>query len=129
MTVPYGKLLKPISPAKAETLNRLYSVIGSMPVVLLGAFARDVVFEHVHGIEAPRGTMDIDTCVQMASWGDFHGICDQLKAIGFREDGPDHPEKMYDTNGQEVDLLPFGSLSVNGKSVLRHDLLEDVFCS
>lgn len=118
MTVSCGKLLKPINPAKAETLKRLYSVIGSMPVVLLGAFARDVVFEHVHGIEAPRGTMDIDTCVQMASWGDFKETCEQLKAIGFREDGPDHPEKMYDTNEQEVDLLPFGSLSEDGKSVV-----------
>ena len=33
-----------------------------MPVVLLGAFARDLIFDHIHGIEdIPRATMDIDT--------------------------------------------------------------------
>jgi len=117
MSVTCDELLKPINPAKVETLKRLYSVVGSMPVVLLGAFARDLIFDHIHGIEAPRGTMDIDTCVQMASWDDFNATCEKLKAIGFREDGPDHPEKMYDTNGQEVDLLPFGNLSKDGKTI------------
>ncbi len=117
MTDTCAALLNPLNPAKAETLKRLYSVVGSMPVVLLGAFARDLIFYHIHGIEVPRATMDIDTCVQMASWDDFNAACERLKAIGFREDGPDHPEKMYDTNGQEVDLLPFGSLSEDGKTI------------
>lgn len=61
--------------------------------------------------------MDIDTCVQMASWNDFNAACEKLKAIGFTEEGPDHPEKMVDTNRQEVDLLPFGSLSEDGKTI------------
>jgi len=117
MTVTYEKLLKPIHPAKVETLGRIDSIIGSMPMVLLGAFARDLIFDHVHGIEPPRSTMDMDTCVQMATWDDFNAVCEKLKNIGFREDGPDHPEKMIDLNGQEVDLLPFGSLSEDGKTI------------
>lgn len=118
MTATYDKLLNPINPAKVETLKRLYSVVGSMPVVLLGAFARDLVFYHIHGIEVPRATMDIDTCVQMASWDDFNAACDSLKVMGFENEEEDHPEKFIDTNGQEVDLLPFGSLSENGKTIV-----------
>ena len=74
MTATYDKLLNPLELAKADTLHRLYSVVGSMPVVLLGAFARDLLFYHVHGIEVPRATMDIDTCVQMASWEDYDAM-------------------------------------------------------
>jgi len=117
MTVTYDALLNPLNPAKLETLKRVYSVVGSMPVVILGAFARDLVFDHIHGIEAPRATMDIDTCVQMASWDDFNAACEKLKALGFKNEDAEHPEKFFDTNGQEVDLLPFGSLSEDGKTI------------
>ncbi len=117
MTATYVPLLKPLNSAKADTLRRLYSVVGSMPVVLLGAFARDLLFCHVHGIEVPRATMDIDTCVQMASWDDFNAACEQLKALGFINEEPDHPEKFIDTNGQEIDFLPVGSLSEDGKTI------------
>ena len=117
MPVTYDKLLNPLNPAKADTLRRLYSVIGSMPVVLLGAFARDLIFYHIHGIEVPRATMDIDTCVQMASWDDFNAACGSLKALGFINEEEEHIEKFTDTNGQEVDLLPFGGLSKDGKTI------------
>jgi predicted nucleotidyltransferase len=118
MTVIYDQLLTPLNPAKADTLKRLYSVIGSMPMILLGAFARDLIFDHIYGIEdIPRATMDIDTCVQMASWDDFNAACDSLKALGFINEEEDHPEKFTDTNGQEVDLLPFGGLSADGKTI------------
>ncbi len=117
MTVTYDAFLNPINPSKTETLRRVYSVVGSMPVVLLGAFARDLIFDHIHGIEVPRATMDIDTCVQMTSWDDFNAACEKLKALGFKNEEDEHPEKFYDTNGQEVDLLPFGSLSVDGKTI------------
>lgn len=118
MTVIYETLLNPLNPTKTETLKRLYSVVGSMPVVLLGAFARDLLFYHIHGIEVPRATMDIDTCVQMASWDDFNVACDKLKALGFVSEEEEHPERLDDTNGQMIDLLPFGSLSEDGKTII-----------
>lgn len=118
MTVIYDPLSNPLNPAKTKTLKRLYSVIGSMPVILLGAFARDLIFDHIYGIEdIPRATMDIDTCVQMASWDDFNTACNSLKAMGFINEEEEHPEKFTDTNGQEVDLLPFGGLSEDGKTI------------
>lgn len=118
MTVIYDALSNPINQGKTETLKRVYSVVGAKPVVLLGAFARDLIFDHVHGIEVPRATMDIDTCVQMTSWEDFRAACEELKAIGFKNEEEEHPEKFFDTNGQEVDLLPFGSLSKDGKTIV-----------
>jgi predicted nucleotidyltransferase len=117
MSVTCDELLKPIKPVNAETLKRLYSVVGSMPVVLLGAFARDLIFYHVLGIEVPRATMDMDICVQMASWDDFNTAREKLEKLGFTNKREEHPEKFFDANGQEVDLLPFGSLSKDGKTI------------
>lgn len=113
----FEALSNPLDSDKAETLERLFSVIGSMKVVFLGAFARDLIFYHINGIEAPRATMDIDICVQMSSWDDFNAACKELRAIGFSDDGPEHPEKLRDINGQEIDLLPFGSLSEDGRTI------------
>ena len=75
MTNTFETLSNPLNPGKARTLERLFSVVGSMQVVLLGAFARDLIFYHIFGFEVPRATMDIDTCVQMASWEDFNAAC------------------------------------------------------
>lgn len=112
------KFLNPIDPAKVVTLKRLYSVVDSMSGVLLGAFARDLIFYHIHGIEVPRATKDIDICVQVATWSDFNSACQQLKKLGFENNKTEHPEKFFDTNGQEVDVLPFGNLSEDGRMIV-----------
>ncbi len=113
----FSTLLKPLNPAKVETLQRLYTATETIPVVLLGAFARDLLFYHLHGVEVPRATKDIDTSVQMSSWENFDAVCRKLLELGFRNKSPLHPEKFTDTNGQEVDMLPFGSLSEDGKTI------------
>jgi predicted nucleotidyltransferase len=113
----FSTLLKPLNPDKVETLQRLYTATETIPVVLLGAFARDLLFYHLHGVEVPRATKDIDTSVQMKSWENFNAICRKLLELGFHIKKPNHPEKFTDTNGQEVDMLPFGSLSEDGKTI------------
>lgn len=42
--------------------------------IAVGAFARDLIFEHFHRIPAPRLTEDIDIGVEVASWEDFHRL-------------------------------------------------------
>ena len=107
----------PLDPAKAETLQHLCSAMGARPIVLVGAFARDLIFYHVYGIEAPQATMDIDISVGVASWSEYQQACDALRKLKFENANPDHPEKFTDVNGQEVDLLPFGGLSTDGKAI------------
>lgn len=117
MKKPFETLLRPLSPVKTDTLRRLCAVTGDFQAVLLGAFARDMIFYHLHGITVPRGTMDIDTCIQMASWTDYDDLCERIRSAGFHNERPDHPEKFSDRNGQEVDVLPFGGVSIDGKSI------------
>jgi hypothetical protein len=51
MTAIYEKLLNPLSAAKTETLRRLYSVVGSMPVVLLGRLDLALIGDFPHAVE------------------------------------------------------------------------------
>ena len=118
MSSIYNQLFNPLDPVKLETLLRLHAVVGAFPVVLVGAFARDLVFYHLYGIEVPRATMDMDISVQLASWEDFERMGRLLRASGFRNENALHPERFVDSNGQIVDLLPFGDLSEDGKTII-----------
>jgi len=54
----------------AEELN--------IPFFVVGAFARDLIFEHIHRIPAPRTTLDIDIGVEVASWEEFEKLTSEL---------------------------------------------------
>jgi predicted nucleotidyltransferase len=86
-------------------------------MVLVGAFARDLIYCHGHGIEAPKATFDIDISIGVASWDEYQHACDALIEMEFANADSGHPEKFTDRNGQEVDLLPFGGLSPDGKTI------------
>jgi len=115
----FEKLSTPLEERKLETLQRLYSVMGDNPVLLLGAYARDILFHHLYGIEnLPSTTGDIDTCVKVASWESFYSIRRNLRKIGFDNRNAEHPEKFTDENSQEIDVLPFGELSEDGRYIV-----------
>lgn len=107
----------PLDPAKAETLQRLCAVMDGRPMVLVGAFARDLIYTREFGIEAPKATFDIDISIGVASWDEYQRASDALIKLTFENKIPAHPEKFTDLNGQEVDLLPFGRLSPDGKRI------------
>ena len=120
MTVTSVKLLNPIDPAKAQTLVRLATLAERLgvPMLMVGAYARDINFWHVHGIETARKTLDVDLTVQLANWAAFASFSEALAELGFSKPDKGHPEKHTDLmTGQEVDILPFGGISKDGKTI------------
>jgi predicted nucleotidyltransferase len=87
--------------------------------MLVGAFARDVWFWHLHGIETERATEDIDISMEFPDWKGFDAFAEVLRAGGFIQPIAGHPEKFIipDTK-QKLDLLPFGALSKDGRSIV-----------
>lgn len=121
MTVTSAQLLKPLEAKKVKTLLRVARLAGQhgLPFLLVGAFARDIHFWHIYGIEPPRKTHDIDISIQLGSWDEFHTFSAQLRTEGFLSPETDHPEKFLDQEtGQEVDILPFGKISENGATII-----------
>lgn len=49
-----------------------------IPYFVIGATARDILIEHVHGLETTRATRDIDFAVSVASWEGFTQLKEQL---------------------------------------------------
>lgn len=115
-------LLNPVDEERVLTLSKLATVAESqgLNVLLLGAFARDLLFWHMHNIECRRATMDVDIVVQLKDWTAYHKYRRALVDLGFKEDETeDHPEKLTDPQtAVEVDLLPFGEIAKDGKTVV-----------
>jgi predicted nucleotidyltransferase len=90
-----------------------------LPILLVGAFARDLLFWHMHGIEPGRGTVDIDITIQMTDWNAYRSFGQILLDAGFENREQEHREKFVDTEtGREMDLLPFGTISPDGQSIV-----------
>jgi len=121
MTVISVPSLRPLEPRKAAALNKVILAAQdceSQPM-LVGAFARDVWFWHVYGIETERATEDIDISMAFSEWDGFRHFAETLKTAGFVQPVPNHPEKLLDPEtGQKMDLLPFGALSEDGRSII-----------
>ena len=114
-------LSNPISEKREQTLFRVATLAERLgvPALLCGAFARDVLFWHMHGIHTNRETMDVDICVQVQDWAAFGCLGEGLRQNGFKNPYEEHPEKFEDEEtGQELDLLPFGELAEDGKTIV-----------
>jgi predicted nucleotidyltransferase len=75
-----GKI-DPVSLALYETLSE---VAGSMGVsfFVVGATARDMIFELGHGLPSKRATKDVDFGVRVASWDEFKKLKASLLTSG-----------------------------------------------
>jgi len=62
-----------IDPERVVVLRSIKDVteVLDIPFFVIGAFAREVIFEHIHQIPSPRITEDIDIGVEVASWEEF----------------------------------------------------------
>lgn len=113
MTNSFTDLQHPVDPATASLLGRLAVTANGQGVELLlvGAFAREVLFYHMHGIETGIRTMDTDISVRVSDWDAFHRLRKALDGAGFVLKD-DLVEKIVDeASGKEVDLIPFGPIT------------------
>ena len=86
--------------------------------MLLGAFARDIWFWHLNGKDTIRRTEDIDISMAFPNWDSFREGSKRLQDIGFTLPDPKCQEKLMDPETrQELDLIPFGGLSEDGKTI------------
>jgi predicted nucleotidyltransferase len=113
MTPTSVTLQHPLDEQTASLLLRLAVTAKKQGIdmLLVGAFAREVLFYHVHGIETSISTMDTDISVHVADWASFHRLRTALALENF-EIKKDIVEKIVDkASGKEVDLIPFGPVA------------------
>jgi predicted nucleotidyltransferase len=86
-----------------------------MPLVLVGAAARDVLLVHAHGAQPQRATEDTDLALAVPDWDTFLRAREALVASGaFTAGGPAHRLWFGD---QRVDIIPFGGVERLDRSI------------
>jgi predicted nucleotidyltransferase len=99
-----------------------------MKAFVIGAAARDLIFEYVYDARIQRATEDLDFGVAVETWADYDSLKTQL--IGskkFKKD-PQQEQRILWTEKVEqeipIDLVPYGGLET-GESTIAFPPSED----
>ena len=77
---------------------------------LVGATARDMIFEFGHGLSSKRATLDRDFGVRISSWAEFEKLMESLLTSGlFKE--TNEVQRLLFQGELRVDILPFGGIA------------------
>ena len=82
---------------------------------VIGAFARDILLEHVYKGTAGLATRDVDIAIRLDSWKHYDQISQKLiDTYHFKRGENSH--QFISPNGLEADILPFGNIE-DGRSI------------
>ncbi len=106
-----------IEPFTLEVLTLVAKITDTlkMDFFVIGATARDIIFNLIHGIEIQRGTNDIDFSVRVKSWDDFTKLTDALVENNFSPSKIIH--KFTYKSIPSIDIIPFGEISIDSASI------------
>lgn len=103
-----GKI-DPASLALFETLNEAAGSNG-VSFFLVGATARDIIFERGYGLSNRRATKDVDIGVRVDSWDGFKKLKESLLKSGHLKETMEVQRLVY--QGELlIDILPFGGIA------------------
>ena len=117
-----------IDPGRVSILRNIKEVAEDLDIhfFVVGAFARDVIFEHIHRIPAPRVTEDIDVGVEVASWEEFQRLTAVLIESGLLAATKSPHRFIASTFATIVDIVPYGGITGETKRISwppDHDMI------
>src|SRR4051794_38895528 len=83
-----------LTVAVIREVDKLVRELG-LNYFLCGAMARDILLQHVYGIETGIATVDVDFGVAVQSWPQFEHIKDRLIATGKFEAAATMKQRLY----------------------------------
>ena len=87
-----------------------------IPMLIVGAFARDLHIRHRFGKATGRVTEDIDLALAVPDWPAFHTLRERLIASGQFNARPHVLHSLRHISGLAFDLVPFSGV----ESLERH---------
>jgi predicted nucleotidyltransferase len=103
-----GKI-DPVSVALFATLGEAADSLG-VPFFVVGATARDMIFDLGHGRPSRRATTDKDFGVRVSSWDEFNKLKKSLLTRGLCKETKEVQRLLYQGN-LLIDILPFGGIA------------------
>lgn len=113
-----------IDPFTLEVLTLVSKITDAlkMDFFVIGATARDIIFNLIHGIKIQRGTNDIDFSVRVRNWEDYSKLTKALQENNFSPSKVVH-RFTYKTI-PSIDIIPFGEISINSATIKWPDKEE-----
>lgn len=81
-----------------------------IPMMLTGAFARDLHVFYAHGIDTIRQTEDVDFALAIADWPTFARLKQGLVSSKQFREVPGAQQRLRHVGGLPVDLIPFAGV-------------------
>lgn len=115
---------RPVDPLTLMVIGEIQQAAKQLgvPVFLVGAVARIILLENIHGLNAGRATTDVDFAFALDNWEQFHAIKTLLlenpcfnasehvaHRLYFRAPGFEH--------SYNVDLIPFGGIETSQNTI------------
>lgn len=86
----------------------------NIPFFIVGAFARDLIMQHLHNFPPERATKDIDFAVIVDDWEQYKQLVQHLtKQLGYKKTRQTH--RLASKQGILIDLIPFGKIAAKHK--------------
>lgn len=111
---------KPVDRVLLDMLTHVAEAAGVLGLryFVAGALARDLVLTHVHGIDVPRPTRDVDIGIAVKSWNQFSAMKAYLENTGAFTPSAEKVHRLHFGDGTPIDLLPFDGV-VDQRAILR----------
>ncbi|MDO8312898.1 MAG: nucleotidyl transferase AbiEii/AbiGii toxin family protein [Sideroxyarcus sp.] len=115
---------RPVEPVALLVIQEIHKASKALdlPVFLVGAMARIILLENVHGLPPGRATTDVDFAFTLDNWDQFAAIKASLLANAYFEESkhlahrlhfrPEGLERQY-----KVDLIPFGGIETGPNTI------------
>lgn len=115
MTNTLLKLRKKIPENIGEILSAVFGTCSALDIktFIVGATARDLIFEYVYGANIRRATEDIDFGIAVESWSEYEKLKKVLiESKKFKDDKKVEQRIWWKKDREEmkVDLVPFGEI-------------------
>lgn len=111
------KLIKPLDPIRITILREIQKASQTLgfEAFMIGAMARIILLEHVHGLNAGRVSNDMDFAIAIANWERYAAIKTYLiQSARFVQSSEQTHRLIFNSNTQqhgfEIDLIPFGEI-------------------
>jgi predicted nucleotidyltransferase len=107
----YNLLSNKVPPHILEIIGAFQGILGDQAYdfLLIGASARDMIMNGVHGLGISRQTNDVDFALFVPEWGNYHFVMEKLIGSGlFLATKVTH--KLIFKEAYEIDIVPFGNI-------------------
>ena len=107
-----------IPPSTVAVFEAIHSAAQKegIPVFVIGAAARDILFRYAFGLPAHRATRDIDIAIRVEDWNEYYRLVGTLFSTG--DFKPTEMKHRYTFKGLEtIDIIPFGAIAGERQSI------------